>query len=159
MRVYQKYVNHLALIPEQSFLKNRRREWRGRGEECRRARGRSAAPVGSRWMGSSTKHMKKRAAREAPRFGPVGSPCLVPHMAFLPRREGGEAAVLLNKSSKRAKRGRVVHNLKFNRFLWPVTPVTQALHAPCSVSCVFFGNKRQLQHNVSRPSFIYLFIF
>ena len=67
---------------------------------------------------------KAHAKRKGQLARPFGSarretPCLVPHMAFLPRREGGEALMLLNKSSKRAKRKRgpvVVDNIKFNRF-------------------------------------------
>lgn len=100
------YVNDLALIPEQSFLKigeGKGGERRKKKCEIRRARGAKRCP-GSRSMGSITKQTKKGEAREAPRLSPVGSPCLVPHMAFLPRHEGGEAITLLNKSPKRAKR-------------------------------------------------------
>lgn len=66
--------------------------------------------------GLEHKAHEESAAREAPRLSPVGNPCLVPHMAVLPRREGGEALMLLNKSSKRAKRGRCRFNINFNRF-------------------------------------------
>lgn len=55
---------------------------------------------------------EERAAREGPPLSPVGNPCLLAHMAFLPRREGGEAMMLLNKSSKRAARGPVRSTLE-----------------------------------------------
>lgn len=56
----------------------------------------------------STREEKKKRGQLARPLGSARWDALVscPHMAFLPRREGGgEAIMLLNKSSKRAEEG------------------------------------------------------
>lgn len=139
------YVNDLALIPEQSFKKNGEGKGERKSEKYDARGGENAAPARAEWARAQSRR-RKGIAREAPRLSPVGSPCLVPHMVFLPRREGGEAIMLLNKSPKRAKRrGWTVYNAKFNRCFWVHTSPSRVL--PC-LGCAFvFG--WQLQYDLS----------
>lgn len=133
-----KYVNVLALIPEHFFFLKKGKKCLAKGI----IRGENAPQTPAEW-GLQHNPLEERAAR-------LDAPCLVPHMAFLPRCEGGEAVMLLNKPSKRADLCHISHNMKSDLFLRRVTTFRSAPLQLCGVSDVYFATqtkKRQLQVN------------
>lgn len=64
----EKYVNHLAFIPERSFLETSE----GKGRKYRRARGRSAAPARAEWARAQS--ARRKGSSRGPSAQPGGKP-------------------------------------------------------------------------------------